>query len=261
MKTCALLALLGLAAAAPAAFASTNVSYTATADPNASPDGLDNTGTPTDVWQLTYSGTGTTPANYGSFLGNSGGNGGGSTAGAGTSAWGLYASGGTTGNNEVQIGHTLTGGMLSLGQTVSIQFDGGYVDSGNQYGIRLFGQAGFALSLSFVGGDSSYRYYDASSNGANPGFSYTPNGFTFSYTQLTATTYRATVVGQDENVAWNGTVSSAPTFIQVYNANAGAGGNYDVFSNNLSIVPEPRTVAFLGLGLGLAFLRWRRRLA
>ena len=61
--------------------------------------------------------------------------------------------------------------------------------------------------------------------------------------------------------AWTGTVTSAPTFIQVYNANAGSGGNYDVFANNLTVVPEPGAVAFLGAGLGLPLLGWRRRLA
>ncbi len=270
MKNCAFLALLGLTAAAPAAFAATNVSYTATADPNLSPDGVDNNGNAVDVWTLTHIGAGTSPGNYGSFPGDSSQNGGGSGAGAGSLAWGIYANGEAAGaaSNEVDIDHTFVGGMLTASQTVSIQFDGGYVDgSGDQYGLRLFGPGGsFVLSLSFLSGDNAYRYYDAGSSGNSAGFGYYPNGFTFNYTQLTATTYSAAVVNGTTTLgSWTGTVSGAPSVIEVYNDNAGgpngSGANYDVFANNLSVVPEPRTVAILGAGIGLALLGWRRRIA
>ena len=115
----------------------------------------------------------------------------------------------------------------------------------------MFGSSGFALALSFVGGDSSYRYYDNATSGNTAGFGYAPDGFTFKYTQLTLTTYSAVVTqGTTTLGSWTGTVTSAPTFIQVYNSSAGSGGNYDVFANNLQIVPEPGSLVFVGCGLG-----------
>ena len=266
MKVCLLLAFTGFAGLATPAFASTNVSYTATADPNTAPDGVDSNGNAVDVWTFGHAGSdtgATAPNNYGSFLGNSGANGGGSGAGAGTSAWGLYANrdytGATNSGNEANIGYTFAGGMLTLGQSVSIAFDGGYVDTGNQYGLRLFNSSGFALSLSFVGGDSAYRYYDNATSGNSAGFGYTPDGFTFKYTQLTLTTYSAVVTqGTATLGSWTGTVNSAPTFIQVYDSSAGSGSNYDVYANNLQIVPEPGSLTLCG-GLGAVLLGLARR--
>lgn len=264
MKIRLLLALVGLTGAVAQTFGATNVSYTALADPSASPDATDSAGNAVDVWTLGHAGGGMTPDNYGTFLGDSGGNGGGSGAGAGTSAWGLYANrdytGATNSGNEVNIGHTFVGGMLTATQTVSINFDGAYVDKGNQYGIRLFGPSGFVLALSFVGGDSTYRYFDRVASGASAGFGYNPNGFTFSYTQDSTTTYRALVTqGATTLGSWTGTVSGEPDFIQVYNASAGTGSAYGVFANNLQIVPEPGSFALVGGGLGAALLMLVRR--
>jgi hypothetical protein len=244
--------------------AATPVSYSASADPALNPDANGNT---VDVWSFSHSGGGTSPNDYGSFLGNSGANGGGSGAGAGTSAWALYAGhsyAGATGDNEADINHTFDGGPLTIGQTVSINFDGAFADaasggvSAGEYGIRLFGPSGFVLALVFAGGDT-YRYYDAAASGTPAGFGYSPNGFNFAFTLTGTTTYSAAVVDTTGTIgSWSGTISGSPDFIQVYNKSAGTGGNYDVFANNLAIVPEPSSSAFIASGAALLFLARRR---
>ena len=255
------LAIVGLSAAASAR-ASDLASFTASADPNNNPDANNNTA---DAWTLTHTGSGTSPENYGSFIGDSGVNGGnsGSDAGAGTSAWGLYANrdGAADFTNEVAIGHTFSGGALTLGQSVSIDFDGAYVDSGGgEYGIRLLGPSGFVFSLAFSGGDTVYRYYDATTSGNSAGVSYDPDGFNFQFTQLTLTTYSVSITsGTTVLGSFSGTDSGSPDFIQVYNHAAGSGAFYDVFANNLQIVPEPASLASIACGGAFLLTTFRRR--
>src|SRR3954467_3853605 len=78
------------------ASAATQISYSASSDPNNNPDANANT---VDVWTVTR--TSGNSSENGSFLGDSSFNGnpggaGSSGAGAGTSAWGLYANSGQT---------------------------------------------------------------------------------------------------------------------------------------------------------------------
>ena len=244
-------------------------SFVAAADPNLNPDGKDQNGNMVNVWTLTHSGTGTAPNNYGSFLGSSAQNGGGSGAGAGTSAWGIYANQPSANDfsNEVDIGHMFSGGALTINQGVSINFDAGYVDNGGSYGIRLYGPAGFTFALSFNGGDSTYRYYDSTTSGNSAGVGYDPNGFTFTYLQTGLATYTVKIMdGNSLLSSFSGTVSGAPDFIQVYDDAAGNGANYDVFANNLSIIaiPEPTSaevnvIAALLLLAGFIYVRRARR--
>jgi hypothetical protein len=248
--------------------AATPVFYTASSDPALNPDANGNT---VDVWTVVHSGGGTSPNNYGSFLGNSANNGGGSGAGAGTSAWALYDNhtyAGATGDNEIDMNHTFDS-ALTIGQTVSIDFDGAFADSADpnaspprsagEYGIRLFGPSGFTLALVFSGGDT-YRYYDATSSGTAAGFGYSPDGFNFAFTLTGTNTYSAIVqAGATTLGSWTGTISGSPDFIQVYNKSAGDGTAYDVFANNLAVVPEPASLALIACGAPLLLALRRRK--
>ena len=249
-----ILAILLTAAALNCAWAADNVSYTATDDPNLNPDGIATPGGPADVWSVAF--TSVDPSMNGSFLGDSGTNGGAGagTAGAGTSAWALYANTG----NIVTATHIFDGGALTIGQTVSMQLDTGFLDGGaspGSAGLRLLGSGGaFRFALSFIGGDSDYRYYDDATSGtAVHGF--TDAGFTFSFTLTSATTYTASVTGGS---TWSGSVAAGVEQIQFYNEHTGTGDADNVFANNLAVVPEPSSVALLAAGIGV-LLALRRR--
>ena len=232
-----------LLTAASLASAATNVTYTASGDPNGSPDSNNQT---VDVWTLSHSGDATAvfPNNYGSYYSG--------PSGMLSSAWGIYANPDYTttlpATSEADQTTTFAGGALTLGQTVSIDFLANSVNTGQQYGLRLDTGSTFVLALSFIGGDGGYRYYDAGSSGNIP-FGYQQNGFNFAFTQKTAKTYTAvaTPIGGGAVIGtFSGTDSGSPDTLQIYNESAG--DNNNVLTNNLSIVPEPSTYAFAVMG-------------
>jgi hypothetical protein len=238
-----------IAAFAAMASAATQVTYTASNDPAANPDANSNT---VDVWTVSTT-TGNT-SQAGSFLGDSGSNGDGNGAGAGTSAWGLYANTGQTTTATA----TFAGGNLLVGQTVSLQFDNGFIDPGGKVGINLLSGANVSFSLSFTGGGSNYTYADAGPGGtARSGF--TDDGFTFSLTLTSTTAYTASVTGGN---TWSGTIAPGGlSGIQFFDQFAGSGGAANVFANNLAIIPEPSaalgTVALLAGAMGIFVFRRR----
>src|SRR5882757_6973139 len=117
-----LLSLFGLVCATGLATAADNVFYTATADPAASPDGMNQNSTPADVWQVSLSGTGGRGSYFGTFgdLANS---------------WYIYSfpMGGAKGS--VDALHTFDGGALSIGQTVSMSFLNRTAAAGGSIGL------------------------------------------------------------------------------------------------------------------------------
>ena len=255
MKIRVLSALALLAGVASAASGSTNVTYTASADPNASPDANGNT---VNAWTLSRAGdpAGQSTTYSGSYYATGNGL-------LGT-AWGIYSTDAYTPTTagqytaETDQTATLPGGALNIGQTVSIDFLANSVNTGRQYGLRLTTGTTFVLSLSFVGGDGGYRYYDGTTGGSIP-FGYQQNGFHFAYTQNTATTYTvvATPIGGGAVIGtFSGTVSGAPNTFQVYDQSACQNNN--VLTNNFAIVPEPGSYAFLGAGM-LGAVAWLRR--
>ncbi len=271
MRISLLLTLVLSAALLSWARAADNVSYTATGAPSTATDANG----ALDVWQQFNSGGGFKDT----FLGDSsqnGGTGGGtagsSGAGAGTSAWALYAGGAS--DAQVTIQHFFDGGALTIGQTVSIDFDNGYVGSNDgdtsEVGLRLFGTGfNFVLAFNFIeghpGGD--YTYFDDAVSFGDTGFAYTDNGFRFSYTQTSATTYSASLTqGSTVVGSWTGMTDVAPAIIEIYDlngqgaSNPNANGSSDLFVNNLEVVPEPGTwVAAALSAAGCAVWGLRRR--
>ncbi len=249
--------LFGLASAISIASASDNFSYTATADPAANPDGMDQSANPVDVWSVLAvpSGAG---GGSGSYLGNPSG---------GLSGWVIWSSPFGTGagnGGSVDATTTFAGGALGIGQTVSLNYEMRAADPGTQVGVSLLNGSGNAITFAIFGGEPNagypytgdgYYYSDAGSSYASAGsmgYQYQVE-FNIAFTVTGAGTYSA-VAGSD---SWSGTFSGSLIGMDVFNHAAGDGSD-DTF-NNLSVttVPEPSTWAMLAAG-GVMLLGCRR---
>jgi hypothetical protein len=247
----ALLFLVSLASAISVASASNNFSYTATSDPSGSPDGVDQSANPVDVWTVVL-----TP-------GAAGNNGEGTYYGSQPSlgnAWQEYSYQNTAPGNggSVDANTTFAGGALAIGQTVSINFNMRALDPGTQAGLSLLNGSGNAITFAIIGGGpNNYYYTDAGSTGANAGplgYQY-QNAIHIAFTVTGAGTYSATASNGNGTDNWSGTFSGSLLGMDVFN-HAGGNGS-DVGFNNLTVVPEPSTWAMLAAG-GVMLLGYRR---
>ena len=254
------LTLIGWIGAAALASAANNVIFTATAAPGNTPDGVDQNNNPANVWTVvdTPSGTG---GGSGQYFGTSFG-------GETLSGWQIWSSpfGTGTGNAGSVVATTsFAGGALSVGQTVSLNFEMRAADPGRQVGVDLLNGSGDAITFGIFGGEpgpypytgSGYYYSDAGSSytsAGSMGYQY-QSEFNIAFTVTGNGTYSA-VAGSD---SWSGTYSGSLLGMDVFNLGAGDGS--DVAFNNLTIVavPEPGTFAFVGMGLALLVLNRYRR--
>ena len=160
----------------------------------------------------------------------------------------------------------LTGGALSVGQTFGIDFDNGWIDTGNSVGVALQNASGEnVFEFLFMGGASTYTVNAGTAVGTLPGF--TGDGLHLDFLLGPVGAYTATVTLDPTKTpqvyAVTGTVASpsggsAITQVRIFNANAGSGAQRDSYVNNLSVVPEPASLGLIGLG-ALAMLRRRAR--
>lgn len=228
-------------------YAATPASYTASSNPSEDPDANGDT---INVWSTVFTGS------AGSFLGNSAGNAGGTSgAGAGNPAWALFANSG----DSAFANHTFAGGALTIGQTVSLAFDNGFIDTGGRVGINLLDSSDASLlSFFFLGGESFYQYTDSSGT-TNTATGFTGDGGVFSFTLGASNGYSAgfDAFSATDSVFAGTLASSDVAKIQVFNDDAGSGSDFDVYFNDLTVVPEPST-ALLGAIGSLLLLRRRR---
>jgi hypothetical protein len=236
------------------ASASNDFSYTATATPGNTPDGKDQNSNPVNVWTVTFTpGTGTGSA-QGAYFGTAFG-------GEALSGWQIWTSPGSSPNGpgvsgSVDSVDTFAGGALSIGQTVSLNYEMRGTSIGTQVGVSLLNGSGNAITFGIFGGEptnanpytgSGYYYTDAGSTYASAGsmgYQYQTE-FSIAFTVTGAGTYSA-LAGSD---SWNGTFNGSLTGIDVFNYSAGNAS--DVAFNNLTVVPEPGTIAFVSIGLVL----------
>jgi hypothetical protein len=263
-----LLTAIGMMGVIGLASASNDFSYTATGSPGSSPDGVNQSSTPVNVWTeaVTLGGTNGTGDNgedgAGVYFGNPDGSGG--IGGSSESSWQEYSyqNDGTGLGGSVNSLDTLSGGALTIGQTISINFVMRATDPASngrapgQVGVSLMNGSSAAITFYiYGGGPGNYFYSDAGSTGASAGsmiYQY-QNAFNIAFTVTGANTYSA-VAGSDN---WSGSFNGSLTGIDVFD-DAGGNGS-DVGFNNLTVVPEPGTLTLIGAGGLLLLLGYQRR--
>lgn len=175
-------------------------------------------------------------------------------------SWGLY---GNNGASATAI-RPFTGGGLNPGQTFSIDFDNGDVEAPGEIILAFLDELFNPLfQISFSGGGTFYDYIDAGGAGTSSvGFG--DEGLTFSMAMTGPTNYTAQLVRRDgASDTWSGTLLGAPgVFVAIHDKGAGtnSGVRFDLFINNMEIVPEPSVsmlAAFGALGIVLRCLRRR----
>ncbi len=175
-------------------------------------------------------------------------------------SWGLYANNGQVADAV----RPFTGGIIVVGQTVSVDFDNGFIDKGGTVGIGLQNASGQNLwELYFVGGDNNYTVND----GAGPtatSLGFTADGLHVAFTLTGATTYSANITlnaGGSQTITGS-LISQGDQGIaqfRTFNANGGAGSSNTSYINSLEIIPEPTSFVLAALGLAGAGLLIRRK--
>ena len=199
--------------------------------------------------------------NGGFFIGDSNLNG--STAGpginsSGKTAFGLYA------NSGVQATATrpLTG-SLAVGQTISLDFDNGYIDNGGSAGFYFANSTGAsAFTFSFTGGDNQYRIADGNNATGGTGLSFTDGGLHTYFALTSPSTYSFTATRLTDNATYTqtGLISASPiSSISIFNNHAGSGDQPNVYANNLHVAPAPSALLPMTGGLVVLFGTLRRR--
>jgi hypothetical protein len=225
------------------ASASNNFSYTAIAAPGSTPDGENvyDSDASDNVWTVTFTpGTGTGSA-QGAYLGTA-------FSGETLSGWQIWDSPGSSSNSNGVSGNvdsvdTFAGGALSVGQTVSLNYEMRSTSLGTQVGVSLLNGSGAAITVGIFGQEpnvanpytgNGYYYTDAGSTYApagSMGYQYQVE-FPIAFTITGTNTYLATW-GSD---SWTGTFNGPLTGIDVFNYSAGNGS--DVGFNNLTVQPS-----------------------
>ncbi len=267
-----LLFFVSLVSAASLAWASTPDSYTAIGDPNQPNNAVDMNSITSTLWTCTFTPGGT------NGMGDSGADGSGSYYGSQANlgnAWQMYSyqNDGVGNGGSAYANTTFGGGALTLGQTVSINFNMRAVDpasgtnAAGQVGLSLLNGSGKAITFYIYGGapGGNYLYTDAGSTAATAGsmgYQY-QNAMHVSFTLTGPSSYSASVIATNGagSDSWTGTFAGSLVGMQVFNM---AGGNgSDVGFNNLAVVPEPGTLALVAGGLvtllGYRFRRGNRR--
>lgn len=146
------------------------------------------------------------------------------------------------------------GSNLTLGQTVTIDISTLGVTNGTFVGVDFRDGATTALGYNFEGGTANYGVFSGSGV-TDSGIGFSTSFKTISVTRTSATQYTMDIDG----TAFTSLTLSGGTGIneiRVFNDTSGSGN--DILFNNLTVVPEPSSVALLGLG-GLALIMRRRK--
>lgn len=187
----------------------------------------DNGGTGFVGWSIAHTG-----ADAGHFMANATSN-----LNLSAPAWGLWAKN----NNEANVYRSFSRGLI-VGDSLHLNFDNNWVQSGGVVGIGLLNQNGDNLfEFFFKNGFANYRINDAGGE-RDSGYAYNDGGFLVSLFITGSNTYRL-ITGTRTNTGTFMTRSSmVPTTFRAFNYNAGDGGAYDFFFNNLALSNAPSAV-------------------
>lgn len=205
-----------------------------------------------------------TMGSAGLFLGDSTQNAGNGSGSGGTSAginsannraWGLFAN---SGGSATAIRPFQS--PLSVGETLRVDFDNGFIDSNGVEGISLRTADGTGLwQFSFTGGQNVYRIFDQRGL-VDTALPFTGGGMHIDFTLTSTSTYSATIQlasGQTQTIAGTLANAGAVAEFEVFDQNGGFNSSNNDYANNLAIVPEPGVFALVAMGL-LALFRPRR---
>lgn len=229
----------------------------------------DNGGTGFGAWTIFV--TDANPDRNGVFVGSSGNNGSAPSGNIDTAgrSWGMYANQLINQDNfsigVVTASRSFTGGELSIGQTLLLSMDNGFIGST----FRGTGAVGFSLnrfSFFFPGGGNEYRIGYGDPNDTiglqGTGVAFTDDGLDLAFTRTGVDTYKFIITPKGGSpVEITGVMSDtggALDSIMLYNKTAGPGSEADAFFNSMAIIPEPATAVLVGLGL-LSAATLRRR--
>ena len=224
-------------------------------------------------WSLTATGP-----NAGFFIGSSTDNDNGNLLPAGDAAdintpdnstgnaWGMYANSGSLATAT----RDFTGGDLGVGQSFSLAFDNGNIQTGSSDTLSLLDSSGSTtlFQFGFAGGMSDYFCTDAGSTAADTGVGFTYFGLDTVFTLTTASTYSFTITPIDTAISAKtitGTINDSIAGFQAVDDNAGSGSGSNFYINSVAVsaVPIPATLGLVlagGLGLAVMRLNNRRRL-
>jgi fibronectin-binding autotransporter adhesin len=178
-------------------------------------------------------------SNNGTFNGDprNNGNGGGTSNLIGTNAWGMYD------NNGAVVGdfRNFTNG-LQIGQSVSIDFDSGFIDNTKRKEIIVFstGTGGSdRLSVGFTGGASNYNTLIGTGANFNQGFS--QNDVHITITLTGTNTFSATIGTAGTTDVVTGTLGGTAGTgvgailggITIKENDTTSGSSHDFFTNNI----------------------------
>ncbi|MFH0879086.1 MAG: TIM-barrel domain-containing protein [Lentisphaerota bacterium] len=186
-------------------------------------DTNDNGGFGWGEWRFSTSSA--TPSENGRFIASS------AAVDIGTPAWGLYANNGNLSEAKRLLADTLT-----VGQTVAVRMDNGFINAGSGVGIALLNTSGTKLwEFFFNGGDTYY-----SMSGSTTDVGWTSTGLDVSFTLSGPTSYvaRITPAGGITRTNRGSLITAANndiTIFRAWNYNAGSGSDYDFFFNNLTL--------------------------
>ncbi len=183
----------------------------------------------------------------GSFLGSS------ANINSGNVSWGLYANNGQTANAIAPF----QGGALSAGQQLTLLMQNNGIQNGGTVGLSLRNSSQQnVLEFYFVGGQSTYTLnaYSAAGvgNAVSTGVGWTSGGLALSYSQGAGNSWSFSLrplANNGSTVTFSsatlGNLWNSISEVRFFNANAGNGSGFDLFFNNLEVVPEPATWGLL----------------
>ncbi len=202
------------------------------------------------AWSLSASTS--NPSNAGFFIGSSLGNAGGgagSAPGVDTSskAWAMYANSGNSTNAARSFGALGAGGSFKLGM------DNGWIDNNGEVGYSLTGTGG-SIEFGFRGGSPNYYFKINGGPAIDTGIGFTGGGLnTIVSVGASTVTFTANRLGSGGGAStYTTTFGMTGNFfvVNLFNRNAGPNSERNAYFNNIeTVVPEPATMAALGLGL------------